>query len=153
MLISNPIYFLYSERRTVCSFFFRLSSGRWERTKLYPFTTGNPFLGTKLLAYSIGRGSGALKGLSSPHFHVFSYTSCVDLSQLHSQSSWFFDVSFSFRDSDSTSCPYRRSPLLCTPAAQPGVGQSIRMREYVDPTWPLGVRCGGDSRPERHHSG
>ena len=29
-----------------------------------PFTTGNPFLGTKLLEFSIGRGSGALKGLS-----------------------------------------------------------------------------------------
>ena len=31
---------------------------------LKPFTTGNPFLGTKLLGFSIGRGSGALKGLS-----------------------------------------------------------------------------------------
>ena len=31
-----------------------------------PFTTGNPFLGTKLLGSSIGRGSGALKGLSPP---------------------------------------------------------------------------------------
>ena len=29
-----------------------------------PFTTGNPFLGTKLLGFSIGRGSGALKGSS-----------------------------------------------------------------------------------------
>ena len=29
-----------------------------------PFTTGNPFLGTKLLGFSIGRGSGALKGLT-----------------------------------------------------------------------------------------
>ena len=29
----------------------------------FPFTTGNPFLGTKLLGFSIGRGSGALKGL------------------------------------------------------------------------------------------
>ena len=28
---------------------------------LDPFTTGNPFLGTKLLGFSIGRGSGALK--------------------------------------------------------------------------------------------
>ena len=28
-----------------------------------PFTTGNPFWGTKLLGFSIGRGSGALKGL------------------------------------------------------------------------------------------
>ena len=28
-----------------------------------PFTTGNPFLGTNLLGLSIGRGSGALKGL------------------------------------------------------------------------------------------
>ena len=27
-----------------------------------PFTTGNPFLGTKLLGFIIGRGSGALKG-------------------------------------------------------------------------------------------
>ena len=27
---------------------------------LNPFTTGNPFLGTKLLGYSMGRGSGAL---------------------------------------------------------------------------------------------
>ena len=34
-----------------------------------PFTTGNPFLGTKLLGFSIGRGSGAPKGLSlqQPH--------------------------------------------------------------------------------------
>ena len=33
---------------------------------LNPFTTGNPFLGTKLLGFSIGRGSGALKGDKSP---------------------------------------------------------------------------------------
>ena len=32
---------------------------------LNPFTTGNPFLGGKLLGFSIGRGSGALKGLRS----------------------------------------------------------------------------------------
>ena len=31
---------------------------------LNPFTTGNPFLGTKLLGFSIGRGLGALKGLN-----------------------------------------------------------------------------------------
>ena len=31
---------------------------------LNPFATGNPFLGTKLLEFSIGRGSGALKGLN-----------------------------------------------------------------------------------------
>ena len=31
-----------------------------------PFTTGNPFWGAKLLGFSIGRGSGALKGLTSP---------------------------------------------------------------------------------------
>ena len=29
---------------------------------LNPFTTGNPFLGTILLGFSIGRGSGAPKG-------------------------------------------------------------------------------------------
>ena len=34
-------------------------------TCLDPFTTGNPFLRTKLLGFSIGRGSGALKGLIS----------------------------------------------------------------------------------------
>ena len=33
---------------------------------LNPFTTGNPFLETKLLGFSIGRGLGALKGLRSP---------------------------------------------------------------------------------------
>ena len=32
---------------------------------LNPFTTGNPFLGTKLLGFSMGKGSGALKGLTS----------------------------------------------------------------------------------------
>ena len=32
---------------------------------LNAFTTGNPFLGTKLLGFSTGRGSGALKGLRS----------------------------------------------------------------------------------------
>ena len=31
---------------------------------LNPFTAGNPFLGTKLLGFCIGRGSGALKGLN-----------------------------------------------------------------------------------------
>ena len=35
----------------------------WERS-INPFTTGNPFVGSKLLGFSIGRGSGALKGLS-----------------------------------------------------------------------------------------
>ena len=36
----------------------------WKCGELDPFTTGNPFLGTKLLGFRIGRGSGALKGLS-----------------------------------------------------------------------------------------
>ena len=35
------------------------------------YTTGNPFLGTKLLGFSIGRGSGALKGLTSLTFLSF----------------------------------------------------------------------------------
>ena len=35
-------------------------------TQLNPFTTGNSFLGTKLLGFSMGRGSGALKGLKDP---------------------------------------------------------------------------------------
>ena len=34
------------------------------RELLNPFTTGNPFFGTKLLGFSMGRGSGALKGLT-----------------------------------------------------------------------------------------
>ena len=38
---------------------------------LNPFTTGKPFLGTKLLGFSIGRGSGALKGLSFGAGSVF----------------------------------------------------------------------------------
>ena len=32
---------------------------------LNPFSTGNPFLGTKLLGFSVGRGSGALRGLTA----------------------------------------------------------------------------------------
>ena len=65
----------------VCIYIYIVSSGGWGKKKLEPFTTGNPFLGTKLLGFSIGKGSGVLKGLSSPHFHVFSYASCVDLTQ------------------------------------------------------------------------
>ena len=54
--------------------------------------------------------------MSSPQqFHDFSHASCVNLTQLHSQSSWFSGVSFTSRDSDSASCrPHRRSPLLLT---------------------------------------
>ena len=44
--------------------FFRNQVLGLRRTCLNPFTTGNPFLGTKLLGFSIGRGSGALKGLT-----------------------------------------------------------------------------------------
>ena len=36
----------------------------WKRGGFNPFTTGNPYWGTNLLGFSIGRGSGALKGLS-----------------------------------------------------------------------------------------
>ena len=36
-----------------------------------PFTTGNPFSGTKLLGFSIGRGSGALKGLTFSFLHCY----------------------------------------------------------------------------------
>ena len=35
----------------------------YRSTHVNPFTTGNPFLATKLLGFSKGRGSGALKGL------------------------------------------------------------------------------------------
>ena len=45
-------------------FFFSPKISVWERG-LNPFATGNPFLGTKFLEFSVGRGSGALKGLSS----------------------------------------------------------------------------------------
>ena len=40
------------------------------KTCINPCTTGNPFLGTKLLGFSIGRGSGALKGLKIPRVYV-----------------------------------------------------------------------------------
>ena len=42
------------------------STPRTTKTSMHvfnPFTTGNPFLGTKLLGFSVWRGSGALKGL------------------------------------------------------------------------------------------
>ena len=40
-----------------------MQSDMWIEEGLNPFTTGNPFFGTKLLGFSMGRGSGALKGL------------------------------------------------------------------------------------------
>ena len=44
---------------------------------LNPFTTGNPFLGTNLLGFSIGRGSGALKkGLTHRYQTLFIFYSC-----------------------------------------------------------------------------
>ena len=51
------------------SFFYLLFVNPLPVWLLNPFTTGNPFLnpflGTKLLGFSIGRGSGALKGLKN----------------------------------------------------------------------------------------
>ena len=45
-------------------------------TLFNPLTIGNPFWGTKLLGFSIGRGSGALKGLSAPTpLRIESYSS------------------------------------------------------------------------------
>ena len=54
--------------------------------KLNAVTTGNLFSGTTFLVFSMGRCFGALKVLSSPHFHVFSYMSCVNLAQPYSKS-------------------------------------------------------------------
>ena len=42
---------------------FKSARDKSGRDFINPFTTGNPFLGAKLLGFSIGRGSGALKGL------------------------------------------------------------------------------------------
>ena len=42
--------------------------GVYHKHWLNPFTTGNPFLGTKLLGFSMGRGLGAVKGLNSDQF-------------------------------------------------------------------------------------
>ena len=47
-------------------FFFKILFHKaWQAdgAALNPFTTGNPFLGTKLPGFSVGRGSGAVKGL------------------------------------------------------------------------------------------
>ena len=38
-----------------------------------PFTTENPFLGTKLLEFNIGRGPGALKGSRMQVGYAFCY--------------------------------------------------------------------------------
>ena len=54
--------------------------------------------------------------VSSPYLDVFSYTSCVDLTQVRSQSSCFSGVSFGSRDSDSASCPYGRVPVITRPS-------------------------------------
>ena len=76
-----------------------------KKRKHNPFTTGNPFLGTKLLVFSIGRGSGALKGLTSPHFHVFSFMSRVDLTLLYSHFSASYVSSRDKRQREAPSVP------------------------------------------------
>ena len=49
----------------------RVPTAPWQADPcaLNPFTTGNPFLGTQLLGFSIGRGSGALEGLTTERSH------------------------------------------------------------------------------------
>ena len=60
-------FFSFARRISYLRIFFfslpvpRPNSDPWSLT---PFTTGNPFLWTKLLGFSIGKDSGALKGLS-----------------------------------------------------------------------------------------
>ena len=44
---------------------------------LNPFTTGNPFLGTKLLRFSIGRGSGTVKGLTPQNRRKYAIFFCL----------------------------------------------------------------------------
>ena len=49
--------------------------------RINPFTTRNPFLGTKLLGFSMGRGSGALKGLTCDFcfwFFCRAHKTCYD---------------------------------------------------------------------------
>ena len=83
--------------------------------------------------------------LSSPHFHVFSYASCVDLTQLLSQ------------PSASTLHPTRE---LSLPAINvPAAAQAAVVRECVSmstapDSWisGAGTRCGGGSHREHRHS-
>ena len=56
--------------------------------------------------YHYPPADGENHSLSSPHFHVFSYTSCVDLTQLHFRNPALAGVPFGSRNSDSASCPY-----------------------------------------------
>ena len=54
-----------------------------------PFTTGNPFLGTKSLGFSIGRDLGALKGLRKALKGIRSgISTCRENNQLELQVVW-----------------------------------------------------------------
>ena len=57
----------------------------------YPFTTGNPFSGT-LLGCSIGRGSGALKGLTrlprGQHSRIVIITNAKNTIRRHNEHHW-----------------------------------------------------------------
>ena len=59
ILVCVPRPWVFLIRYVAFIFFLQIRRG------LNPFETGNPFLGTKLPGFSIGRGLGALKGLSS----------------------------------------------------------------------------------------
>ena len=74
----------------------------------------NTGVSEEILLFFSSSGGWGKQSLSSPRFHVFSYTSCVDLPQLLSQSSasWLAGVSFGSHYSERASGPYRRSPLL-----------------------------------------
>ena len=61
---NNPLLENSVQTRIVC----RPKPARRQCAKeVNPFTTGNPFLGTKLLGFSLGRGSGAQQGITTIH--------------------------------------------------------------------------------------
>ena len=79
-----------------------------------PFTTGNPFLGTKLLRFSIGRGSGALKGLSRLPSQMF----CT--SNLRGQLHPLVAIHHKAKQSnDETTIAVRKQASICTRAPSP----------------------------------
>ena len=100
---------------------------------------------TVFFSHFLSSGGWRKISLSSLHFHVFSYMSCVNLTQLDSQSSWLAGVSFSSRGSDSASHRFpetRKLSIMNRPYLAPlpseqndkrwvGVGRAIHKAAYI----------------------
>ena len=101
-----------------------LSSGGLGRIQLNPFRAPEPLPILNTSSFVPKIGFPVVKGLSSPHFHLFPYTWCVNFTSIAFRNPAGF-LAYPSLPAVTTAravCQHRRSPLLnATPAAQGAV--------------------------------